>query len=81
VRPQKIILGGGLLLAPGLIREVRRELMGLLGDYLELAPEDLDALISLPGLGDDAGMLGGVHLALSTSATRINTTKSREDTR
>lgn len=63
-RPQKIVFGGGLLLAPGLVETMRRELSTLLGGYLGVTEADLDALLVTPGLGDDAGLLGGVRLAL-----------------
>jgi fructokinase len=69
-RPRKIVFGGGLLLAPGLIKAMRRELAALLGGYLGVTAEDLDALLVTPGLGDDAGLLGGVRLALEAAAQR-----------
>lgn len=67
-RPAKIVFGGGLLMAPGLLETMRRELTALLGGYLEMTAGDVDALLVTPGLGDDAGLLGGVRLALETDA-------------
>jgi fructokinase len=71
LRPEKIVLGGGLMLAPGLIEAVRLELFKQLTGYLALSMADIDALLIAPGLGDDAGVCGGVLLALdATSAEK-----------
>jgi fructokinase len=67
-RPEKIVFGGGLLLAPGLLEAMRRELTRLLGGYLGVSASDVEALLVTPGLGDDAGLLGGVRLALEAGA-------------
>ncbi len=67
-RPQKIVFGGGLLLAPGLIEAIRRELTKMLGGYLDFTTSKADALVVTPGLGDDAGLRGGVLLALEAGA-------------
>lgn len=63
IRPQVIVMGGGLMLAPGLIETIREEFRALIGGYLDGGP-DPRSLIVGPGLGDEAGLLGGVRLAL-----------------
>ena len=62
-RPQRIILGGGLMLAPHLIDNVRAQFDSLLGGYLEQSQTDIEMLIVRPELGDDAGLYGGAYLA------------------
>ncbi len=63
LRPQQIILGGGLMLAPHLIGLVRTHYADLLGGYLGQSSADIENLIVTPGLGDDAGLFGGARLA------------------
>lgn len=63
LRPNKIILGGGLMLAPHLLVKVREQYADLINNYLGQSREDIDTLIVTPGLGDDAGLYGGVCLA------------------
>lgn len=63
--PQRIIMGGGVMAAPGLFRVVRREVQALLNGYVQ-APEILeriDEYIVPPGLGNRAGVLGAIALA------------------
>ena len=66
-RLQRIILGGGLMLAPHLIENVRRQYAELMGGYLGESPKSISELIVLPNLGDDAGLWGGIKLAASLS--------------
>ncbi|GGX76028.1 fructokinase [Litorimonas cladophorae] len=68
LRPEKIILGGGLMLAPHLLGSVRTQYANLINGYLDQSPEDIDKLIVTPGLGDDAGLYGGAYLAKSLIA-------------
>jgi fructokinase len=68
VRPEKIVLGGGLLLAPGLIHHIREQYTAMLNGYLDLPEDAVTQLIVLPGLGDNAGLLGGAQLALKNLA-------------
>jgi len=68
LRLQKIVLGGGLMLAPNLIRQVRFAYDRQMGDYLGaqgLAGADL---IDTPALGDDAGLIGAVLLAMQADS-------------
>lgn len=64
LRPDKIILGGGLMLAPHLLDKVREHYTSLMNDYLEQSQSDIESLIVTPGLGDDAGLYGGAYLAM-----------------
>ena len=65
LRPQRIILGGGVPKIPGLLDAVRgattRKLAGYVDDPLILS--GLDDYIVRPGLGDEAGVLGAIALA------------------
>ena len=60
--PRRIIFGGGVMATPGLIERVRSAAMTLAKDYVTMN-------IQPPGLGDQAGLLGG--LALAEAALRI----------
>lgn len=64
LRVEKIILGGGLMLAPHLLALVRSEYASILNGYLGETEAGIGQLITTPLLGDDAGLLGGVWLAL-----------------
>jgi len=55
--PPRIVLGGGVMHAPGLLGRVRTEVAAALADYVR-APELLP-----PALGERAGVLGAVALA------------------
>lgn len=65
IRPERIILGGGLMLADGLIDQVRGALVTSMASYLDLDRDQAFRLVVLPELGDDAGVLGAVSLCLS----------------
>lgn len=62
-RPDRILLGGGIMLAEGLMPKVRAAFTRLMNGYLEMSDGDVEALIQRPALGDDAGMIGAVTLA------------------
>ena len=64
VRPERIILGGGLMLADGLIGQVRSALAASMGGYVGMDEAMAERLVVLPELGDDAGVLGAVSLCL-----------------
>ena len=59
-RPERIILGGGLMLAPHLISRIRQSFDQQMGGYLEHASSS--ELITTPGLGDNAGLIGAILL-------------------
>ncbi len=59
--PGRIILGGGVMNTPGLIDAVRAEAEMLGGGYFRSSAAQI---LSLPGLGDDAGLMGALALAM-----------------
>jgi fructokinase len=72
ISPQRLILGGGVILGGGnvehrerLLALVRGEVSRLVGGYLHLPElaERIDAYIVAPALGADAGVLGAIVLA------------------
>jgi fructokinase len=58
--PGRIIFGGGVMATPGLIDRVRRQAAILGGGYFR---SDAAEIVTLPGLGDRAGLLGALALA------------------
>lgn len=62
LRPECIVLGGGLMLAPHLVGLVRQRYVQQLGGYLGTGAATAESLIVRPGLGDDAGLLGAIDL-------------------
>jgi fructokinase len=60
--PGRIIFGGGVMGTPGLIDRVRCEAGVLTGGYFRGDPAEI---VTLPGLGDKAGLLGALALAQS----------------
>ncbi|OJH39098.1 ROK family protein [Cystobacter ferrugineus] len=67
--PQRLILGGGVMAQGHLFPQVRAEVLRLLNGYIQ-APallEHLDSYIVPPGLGDRAGVLGALALALDAA--------------
>lgn len=63
--PDRLIFGGGVMKAPGLIEAVRRHTAARLGNYVRhpRIDEGLEHYIVAPGLGDDAGITGAIALA------------------
>lgn len=59
--PGRILLGGGVPQKPGLIEKIRREFHALNGGYWELP--SLEEYLQLPGLGQQAGIVGSLLLA------------------
>jgi len=63
--PQRIIIGGGVMEQKDVIILVRDKVKKMLNDYVQ-APEimeGIDNYIVLPGLGNQAGILGAIALA------------------
>lgn len=62
--PDRLIFGGGVMKAPGLIEAVRKATAAKLNGYVKhpRLDEGLEQYIVTPGLGDDAGMTGAVEL-------------------
>lgn len=68
--PQRIVLGGGVLAAEGLLARVRSDATELLNDYVavpsvtrEPEGEGMVNYLVAPGLGNHAGILGAIALA------------------
>lgn len=61
-RPERLIFGGGVMKAPGLLATLRTRARAALAGYIDEWNEDLAARIVLPGLGDDAGITGAIEL-------------------
>lgn len=59
--PDRILLGGGVSQAPGLVGQVRREFAALAGGYWDLP--DLEDYIQNPTFDQDAGIIGALLLA------------------
>lgn len=64
--PEKIILGGGVMKQSQLFPMIRKNVKELLNGYVQTKEilEDIDNYIVYPKLGDNAGLLGSVALAL-----------------
>jgi len=68
--PERIVLGGGVLSAPGLLPLVHREIGTLMNGYLDNAAvgDGIADYVTLPQLGSLSGVLGGIGLAQNGSA-------------
>jgi len=68
--PQKIILGGGVMQNLELFPKVRRQVQQLLNGYVQSPAilQEIDRYIVPPGLGNRAGGLGSIALAMSIEA-------------
>ncbi len=69
--PDRLIFGGGVMKAPGLVEAVRRETASRLNGYVShpRLDEGLNSYIVTPGLGDDAGITGAIELGRQALAT------------
>lgn len=69
--PDRLIFGGGVCKAPGLIEQIRTRTEARLNGYVRDARLDpgLERYIVLPGLGDDAGITGAIELARRLATT------------
>lgn len=61
-RPDRLIFGGGVMRAPGLLERLRLRTGERLAGYLAGWDGSLDQRIVAPGLGDDAGITGAIEL-------------------
>lgn len=68
LRVERIVLGGGLMLAPHLLAMVQTAYDRQMANYLGAASLSGEHLIARPGLGDDAGLIGAVLLALQAQS-------------
>lgn len=63
--PQRIVLGGGVMKQPSLLKLVRQETMAQLNRYVQgKGLEDPESYIVAPSLNDDQGILGALKLAM-----------------
>jgi fructokinase len=62
-RPQRIILGGGVMHEVGLMQSVRRRTCELLDESYFPEARQIEELVVAPALGDAAGVVGAVLLA------------------
>lgn len=71
--PQRIILGGGVMHQPGLFPAIRRRVLALLNGYIRVdkITEQIDEYVVPAQLGDNAGALGGIALAVQAAAQRL----------
>mgnify|MGYP002780302510 CR=1 FL=1 len=65
--PERIVIGGGVAKAPGLLPAVQARMRARLNDYLSLPALDRPGFIAPPALGDDAGLTGALFLAAEAS--------------
>lgn len=61
LRPEKIIVGGGVMKTEGILERVKMKFLEKLNGYIPI-PE-IDEYIVFPGLEDNAGLIGGLVLA------------------
>ena len=70
--PQKIILGGGVMEHTSLYPMIRKNVARLLNNYVQ-APnitDDIENYIIPPALGNKAGILGSIALAIACTNTK-----------
>lgn len=66
VSPERIALGGGIACGrPWLIGRARRAALHSLGGYLDGMSHDIDTIVAVSSLGEQAGPLGTIALGLS----------------
>ena len=70
--PQRIVLGGGVSLHPGLHRSVRQKVGQTLNGYIQspLVLRNMDEYIVAPTLGNRSGVLGAIALAMDLVDSR-----------
>lgn len=70
--PDRLIFGGGVAKAPGLIEALRTKTAARLAGYVSHPRLDpgLESYIVTPGLGDDAGITGAIELGRRASSQR-----------
>ena len=72
--PQRIVFGGGVMMKrPQLVPQIAARVSTLLGGYLSSAVSGPSGLIVAAGLGEDAGPLGAIALALAALDGRAAT--------
>jgi fructokinase len=68
--PSRIVLGGGVMGQKRLLPLIRSRLLHWLGGYIDRSEilSDVDGYVVAPRLGDDAGVLGALVLAMEAAA-------------
>ena len=63
--PERVVFGGGVMKTAGLVEKLRARTKTLLAGYAQAPPlaGDLGDYIVVPALGDNAGVIGALHLA------------------
>ena len=71
--PEKLIIGGGVAKQKHLLPMVRENVVEMLNGYIQdkHITSNIDSYITSPGLGDDAGIYGGLVLAKRALAWTI----------
>ena len=66
VSPQRIVMGGGVMSQARLLAPIRQRMRHWLGGYIDRIEVigDIDQYVVAPGLGDQAGVLGALALAI-----------------
>jgi fructokinase len=79
VSPERIILGGGVMSQVRLFPLIRRRVLHWLGGYIDRGSilTGIDEYIVPPGLGDRAGILGALVLALQAAPQAAAATRDR----
>jgi fructokinase len=69
VSPRRIVMGGGVMSQPGLLPLIRPRLRHWLGGYIDRSEilDDTDRYVVAPALGDNAGVLGALVLAMDAA--------------
>jgi fructokinase len=69
--PERIVIGGGVMAVPGLIRLVRREVLSLLNGYIDASAiqDRIEDYVTLPALAPRSGVLGAIALAEARDRT------------
>ncbi len=65
IRPEKILLGGGLMQATHIIPHTQDRVIGRLKGYAGISHQEIRSVIGSPELGDNAGLLGGFYMGQS----------------
>ena len=71
--PERIILGGGVMHQPQVFAALRPAVQRFLNSYLQMPQitERIDEYIVPPGLGDRAGVLGAIALAIESTGSSM----------
>lgn len=68
--PEKIVIGGGVMSNAALYPMIRSRVHSILNSYLAIPEieQGIDELIVPPGLGDNAGLLGAIAMAIAIAS-------------